>query len=64
MISLRYRLPSSWTQKHLPFVKYCTVGLQGSNLYTWTSYDESDPESGQLAGTTQPVFTLNLNVTF
>lgn len=64
MISLRYRLPSAWTQKHLPCVKYCTVGLQASNLYTWTSYDESDPESGQLAGTTQPVFTFNLNVTF
>ncbi|MBQ9229847.1 MAG: SusC/RagA family TonB-linked outer membrane protein [Prevotella sp.] len=64
MISLRYRLPSNWTQKHLPFIQYCTIGLQGSNLYTWTGYDESDPESGQLAGTTQPVFTLNLNVTF
>lgn len=64
MVSLRYRLPSSWTQRHLPFLQYCTVGLQGSNLYTWTNYDESDPESGQLAGTTQPVFTLNLNVTF
>lgn len=64
MVSLRYRLPSNWMQKHLPFVQYCTVGLQGSNLYTWTNYDESDPESGQLAGTTQPVFTFNLSVTF
>jgi TonB-linked SusC/RagA family outer membrane protein len=64
MISLRYRLPSAWTQKHLPCVKYCTVGLQASNLYTWTAYNESDPESGQLAGTTQPVITFNLNVTF
>ncbi|MBR1689001.1 MAG: SusC/RagA family TonB-linked outer membrane protein [Prevotella sp.] len=64
MVSLRYRLPSAWTQRHLPFVQYCTLGLQGSNLYTWTSYDESDPESGQLAGTTQPVFTFNLSITF
>jgi len=64
MVSLRYRLPSAWTQRYLPFVQYCTVGLQGSNLYTWTSYDESDPESGQLAGTTQPVFTFNMNITF
>lgn len=64
MISLRYRLPSAWTQKHLPFVQYCTLGLQGSNLFTWTNYNESDPESGQLAGTTQPVFTFNLSVTF
>lgn len=64
MVSLRYRLPSAWTQKHMPFVQYCTVGLQASNLYTWTSYNESDPESGQLAGTTQPVITFNLSVTF
>lgn len=64
MVSLRYRLPSAWLQKHIPFVQYCTVGLQGSNLFTWTSYNESDPESGQLAGTTQPVFTFNLSVTF
>ncbi|MCR5313861.1 MAG: SusC/RagA family TonB-linked outer membrane protein [Bacteroidaceae bacterium] len=64
MISLRYRIPSRWVTEHLPFVSYATIGLQGSNLYTWTGYDESDPESGQLAGTTQPVFTLNLNLTF
>ncbi len=64
MLSLRYRLPSRWTRQHLPMVQYCTVGLQGSNLYTWTNYDESDPESGQLAGTSQPVFTLNINLTF
>ncbi|MBQ7156748.1 MAG: SusC/RagA family TonB-linked outer membrane protein [Bacteroidaceae bacterium] len=64
MVSLRYRIPSSWMQKNMPFVQYCTVGLQASNLYTWTSYNESDPESGQLAGTTQPVITFNLNVTF
>ena len=45
-------------------MQYCTLGLQGSNLFTWTNYNESDPESGQLAGTTQPVFTFNLSVTF
>ena len=44
--------------------KYATFALQGSNLLTWTSYKESDPESGTLAGTTQPVITFSMNVTF
>ena len=64
MVSLRYRVSSSWLQKHVPFVKYATFGLQGSNLFTWTNYKESDPESGQLSGTTQPVYTFNMNLTF
>jgi hypothetical protein len=64
MMSLRYRVSSSWLQKHIPFVKYATFGLQGSNLFTWTNYKESDPESGQLSGTTQPVYTFNMNLTF
>lgn len=64
LVSLRYRVPSAPLHRVLPFVKYATIGLQASNLYTWTSYDESDPESGTLAGTTQPVYTMNLNLTF
>ena len=64
MISMRYRLPSDTLQKVLPFLQYATVGFQASNLFTWTSYKESDPESGTLAGTTQPIYTFNLNLTF
>lgn len=64
MISIRYRVPGKRLQKRLPFISYATIGLQGSNLFTWTNYKESDPESGQLAGTTQPVYTFNLNLTF
>ena len=64
MVSMRYRLPSNSLHRLLPFVQYATVGLQASNLFTWTSYKESDPESGTLAGTTQPVYTFNLNLTF
>lgn len=63
-ISLRYRIPSDWLHKIIPFVKYANFGLQGSNLFTWTRYKESDPESGTLAGTMSPVFTFNLNLTF
>lgn len=64
MVSMRYRLPSNTLHKLLPFVQYATIGFQASNLFTWTSYKESDPESGTLAGTTQPVYTFNLNLTF
>lgn len=64
MVSMRYRLPSAMIHKVLPFIQYASVGLQASNLFTWTSYKESDPESGTLAGTTQPVYTFNLNLTF
>ena len=63
-VSLRYRVPSKWLQKTIPVIRYANLGLQGSNLFTWTRYKESDPESGTLAGTMQPIFTFNLNLTF
>lgn len=59
-------LPSatSFLKKTLPFVKYATLAFQGSNLFTWTSYKESDPESGTLAGSMQPIYTFNMSLTF
>ena len=63
-LSLRYRLPAKALHALLPFVQYANVGLQGSNLFTWTGYNEADPESGTLAGALQPVFTFHLNLTF
>ena len=63
-MSLRYRIPYQFLRKHIPFIRYATVAFQGSNLFTWSPYDESDPESGTLAGTMQPVYTFNLNLTF
>ena len=64
MVSMRYRLPAATLHKILTFMQYATVGFQASILFTWTSYKESDPESGTLAGTTQPIYTFNLNLTF
>jgi TonB-linked outer membrane protein, SusC/RagA family/TonB-dependent outer membrane receptor, SusC/RagA subfamily, signature region len=64
MVSLRYRVPEKFLSQNLPIVKYASLAFQGSNLYTLTSYRESDPESGTLAGTLQPVFSLNINLTF
>ena len=63
MVSFRYRLPSQLLRKKLPFVKYASIALQGSNLFTWTAYSESDPESGTLAGSQQPIYTVNLSIT-
>lgn len=63
-MSIRYRIPSNAINKVVPFIQYANVGLQGSNLFTWTAYKESDPESGKLAGTIQPVFTFHVNLTF
>ena len=45
-------------------IQYASVAFQASNLFTWTHYKESDPESGSLVGTQQPVFTLKLSVSF
>lgn len=64
MLSLRYRLPGAFLQKTLPLVRYASVAFQASNLFTLTPYGESDSETGTLAGTLQPVLTLNLNLTF
>ncbi len=64
MVSLRYRVPTSFLSKNLPFIKYAKLAFQASNLFTWTSYKESDPESGTLAGTLQPVYSFNINCTF
>lgn len=64
MLSLRYRIPGNLLKRNLPFIRFASVALQASNLFNWTSYSESDPESGTLAGTLQPVYTLNVNLTF
>lgn len=64
MLSLRYRLPQKFLARHCPFIKYANIAAQASNLFTWTSYSESDPETGMLGASVQPVLTLNINVTF
>ena len=64
LISFRYRVPPKWLAQHIKFVKYANFAFQASNIYTWTKYSESDPESGTLAGTLQPVYTINMSLTF
>lgn len=64
MVSLRYRVPHKFLEKNCNFIKYANVAFQASNLFMITPYEESDPETGSLAGTMQPVLTINLSLTF
>ena len=48
----------------IKFIKYANIAFQASNLFMITPYKESDPETGSLAGTMQPVLTINLSLTF
>lgn len=64
MLSLRYRVPHKWFVAMGNFFKYGNVAFQASNLFTITRYKESDPESGSFIGAQQPVFTLNLSLSF
>lgn len=64
MVSLRYRVPHTFLEKNGNFIKYANVAFQASNLFMITPYKESDPETGTLAGSMQPVLTINLSLTF
>lgn len=64
MLSVRYRVPQGFLERNFPYVKYANIAFQASNLFMITPYKESDPETGTLAGTMQPVLTLNLSLTF
>lgn len=64
MLSLRYRIPEAFLAKTNNIIKYATIALQASNLFTLTPYSESDPETGRLGAAVQPVITFNLSVTF
>ena len=64
MLSLRYRLSSSMLHHLGDVVKYATIALQGSNLFTLTPYKGGSPESGTYDLGVQPVLTLHLNLNF
>lgn len=64
MLSLRYRLPRQILRSIGYVVQYAYCGIQASNLFTLTPFSESDPETGRLSGTLQPVIAFNLNLTF
>ena len=64
MLSLRYRLPARLLAQTSGIVKYASVALQGSNLFTLSPYKGGSPESGTYDLSVQPVISLNLNLSF
>jgi hypothetical protein len=64
MLSLRYRFPQKFIRRLGGVIKYGNVALQASNIYTFTRYKESDPESGSFIGVQQPVVTMSLSMSF
>ena len=50
--------------KFIILLSLANIAFQASNLFMITPYKESDPETGSLAGTMQPVLTINLSLTF
>ena len=64
MLSLRYRLPARLLAQTSGIVKYASVALQGSNLFTLSPYKGGSPESGTYDLGVQPVLSLNINLSF
>lgn len=61
--SLRYKLSQSALKAFGGWLKFASIGIQGSNLFMLKRFAESDPESGNIVAPLQPVITLSLNVT-
>ena len=40
------------------------IYAQARNIFTWSAFGGADPESGDLAGSVQPIMTLGLNLQF
>lgn len=64
MLSMRYRIPEAWLQSIGDAIKYASVSMQTSNLFTLSPYKGSSPESGTFDIGVQPVYSLNLTMNF
>lgn len=64
-LGVRYKLEKKTLDKILfGAVRYITLGVEGSNLFTLTRFSESDPESGNLVAPLQPILAFSVNLTF
>ncbi|MFL0066505.1 SusC/RagA family TonB-linked outer membrane protein [Tenacibaculum maritimum] len=64
-IMLRYRFSDSYLRKiGSSFIKNWTMYAQLKNIATWSSFKGGDPESANLQGSSQPIFTVGTNLTF
>lgn len=57
-----------WLLNRMKFVKGVTLFLEGTNLYTWTSFRGLDPESGRVYGRfaypSPRTYTFGINIDF
>lgn len=63
-LSLRYRLPEGLLQRMHNVIKYGYLSFQAANIYTFSAFKASDPETGDLIASLPPTLTLNLSLSF
>ncbi len=65
MLSLNYRIPPHFLDNSLGgIVKYASIGIQASNLFTLSPYRGSNPEAGVHDTGIQPVISASLSLNF
>lgn len=64
-IMLRYNFNDTYLKKITgTFIKNWSMYAQLKNIATWSNFKGGDPESANLQGSSQPIFTLGANLTF
>ncbi len=63
-LSIRYQLNSKHFTRIMKQLRYVTLGINAANLFTYSQFKESDPETSNIISPLPPTITFNLNVTF
>ncbi len=63
-LSIRYQLNSKHFTNIYKKLRYVTLGINAANLFTYSGFKESDPETSNIVSPLPPTITFNLNVTF
>lgn len=63
-VNLNYKINIARLGEWAKFIKYATVGASASNLFTITSYKDSDAEVGSILGANAPIISVNVKLTF
>ncbi|NQX81382.1 MAG: hypothetical protein HRT66_05230 [Flavobacteriaceae bacterium] len=62
-IKIKYKLSEKQLGKLKNTIKSLNVYLQLKEIATWSNFGDSDPESANLVGSSQPIISLGLNIT-
>lgn len=63
-VNLNYKIDATKLGSLGDYIRYASMGISASNLFTITSYKDSDPEIGTILGAQPPVVTINMKLTF